>query len=301
MVTTRRLVALASLALSSACGWKTDGMQRLDELGAPSYTPTGGGPTVPTGPVDIGTPDCKGLGGRWAARLVQPGDIQPLGFDVFKLTVIDLFLADIDAGGTTLTLTEYCDQQSTMLNKYGQDAGIGQTATPQALRDALSASPLGIGLPGDGTVAASNVTWLWGLRDVVSPLSDPLPDATNYVGDARVWDQDGDGDPGVTLRILTIPGPGSRFMVRRATWTFGSGQVSIDNAWVTGVLTQHIEESVLGSRLDRTGQPDAQLSTVAPITSRVEGSVYQLRCVGTTYTCPALARDHAALFAGADE
>jgi hypothetical protein len=294
----RRLLALAALAFLSACGWKTDGLERLDEIGAPAYTPTGAA-TVPTGPVNIGTPACHDLGGRRAVRLVQPGDIQPLGYDTWKLTVTDLFLADIDAAGTTLTLAQYCDQQSVMVDKNNQLVDIGKTQTPQALRDALTASPVSISLPGDGTIAASDVVWLWGLRDVVSPLTDVLPNASNYASDSRVWDQDQDGKPGVTLRIVTFPGPGDRYMVRRATWTFAPSRLSFDNAWLTGTLTQRIEESVLGSLLDSTGKPDNNLSTVAPITPRTAGSVYQLRCVGPTYTCAALAQDQAALFAGA--
>lgn len=294
-----RVVALIALALSPACGWKADGMSRLDELGAPAYTPASNGPTVPTGPVDIGTPDCTNLGGRWAVRLVQPGDIQPLGYDIWKLTVNDLFLADIDAAGTTLTLGQYCDQQSVLVQQNGQPVDIGKTEAPQALLDALTASALTIPLPGDGTVAASGVVWLWGLHNVTAPLTDPLPNASNYQGDDRVWDQDGDGNPGVTLRIVSFPGPGSRFMVRRATWTLAPSKLSFDNASITGTLTQHIEESVIGSLLDQTGKPNNNLSTAAPITPRTAGSVYQMRCVGTTYTCASLAQDQAALFAGA--
>ena len=144
-----------------------------------------------------------------------------------------------------------------------------------------------LALPGDGSFRADGLVWLWGLKGLANPLLDTLPNKDNYLGDVRVWDQDDDGKPGVSLAILAPAG--DRYMVRRAVWSFAPGKLTFDNQWITGDLTSAITESGLDST-------NALLLTAAPITAKPTGTVYQFRCVGPTYTCGALSTEHAQVF-----
>ncbi|MEW6435166.1 MAG: hypothetical protein AB1730_27005 [Myxococcota bacterium] len=276
--------SLAVLALASSCGWKSDGLERLEELYPTPKLMDGG-----TGPVDIGTPNCSGLDGTWAVRLVQGATISPLGAP-WDMTLIDLFLARKSSAGTEMEL-RFCNQDVTIVAS-GQATNLGKTEVPAALKTALYDAPLKVPLPGDGTFEASNLAWLWGLENLADPLTDPLPTRDNYLGDPNVVDQDGDSQPGVTMRILSPPG--DRYMVRRAVLSFAKGDLSLNNQWLTGALSSRIDESALGAT-------NNLLLTPAPITVNADGTKYQLRCVGQTYTCASLERDHRAVFRDAPQ
>ena len=272
--------ALAIILVLSGCGWKSDGLERLEAL-YPTKVPV-----VPdagsTAVIDLGTPKCSGFDGRWAVRLVQKGTIAPVG-EAWGMSVTDLFLADSADQAFSL---RFCDQQ-VAITTSGGSTDLGRSKVSELLQSTLSRVPITLALPGDGTFQANNLVWLWGLKGVTNPLTDALPNKDDYVGNARVWDQDDDGKPGVTLQILAPAG--DRYMVRRAVWTFAPGKLTFDNQWITGALSSAITESGLDST-------NALLLTAAPITPKPEGTVYQLRCVGSTYTCDALSKDQAVLF-----
>jgi hypothetical protein len=272
-------IVLALGVVAASCGWKSDGLERLEEL-YPTPEPVDAG----SGPVDIGTPMCTGYGGNWAVRLVQKATIAPLG-QPWNMTLIDLFLAQKSQAGTSMDL-RFCNQDVTIVAS-GQSTDLGKTQVPAALQTALYAAPLSVPLPSDGTFHASDLPWLWGLKDLANPLTDPLPTKDNYVGDPRVVDQDTDTKPGVTMHILSPMG--DRYMVRRAVFSFANGTLSLDNQWLTGGLTSRIDESALGASV-------SLLLTPAPITVLADGTVYEFRCVGATYTCESLARDHRLVF-----
>lgn len=279
-----RQALFAAFALTlTGCGWKSDGLARLDQLGPPP-SPAAPSDTGSHGPIDLGAPACRGLAGNWAVMLVEPGTISPVG-EPWKLTVTNLFLARTEVGAASTQLT-FCDQVTRIVTSGGQ-TDLGRSKVPEALRAALAKAPLVLPLPGDGTFAATDQVWLWGLTGLAHALTDPLPTQADFAADARVWDQDGDGNPGVTLNILAPAG--DRYMVRRARWSFAPARLTLDNAWLTGALTASIEESALGASTP-------VLLTPAPITPRADGALYAFRCVGATYTCPALAQDYAGLF-----
>lgn len=273
-----RLLLVLVVALGG-CGWKSDGLERLEELyptRVPAVVDAG------SGPIEIGAPKCSGFDGRWAVRLVQQGSIAPLG-EPWGMGVTDLFLAD--SSGQSFSL-QFCDQQ-VVITTSGGATDLGRSKVPAALQAALARNPVTLALPGDGTFSANGLVWLWGLRGLANPLTELLPNKDDYLGDTRVWDQDEDGKPGVTLGILAPAG--DRYMVRRAVWSFAPGKLTFDNQWIAGALTAAITEG----GLDAT---NALLLTPAPITPKAAGSVYQLRCVGATYTCAALSVDHPQLF-----
>ena len=140
------LVLWVAVALSlPACGWKSDGLARLDQQGPPP-APAAGADPINHGPIDLGTPQCRGLGGDWAVRLVEPGTISPLG-EPWKITVTDLFLARIEADGLAAELT-FCDQVTRIVTSGGQ-TDLGRSKVPDTLRAALAKKPLVLALPGD--------------------------------------------------------------------------------------------------------------------------------------------------------
>ena len=275
---------VSALVLASSCGWKADGLERLEEL-YPTPQPVDAG----SGPVDVGTPMCSGLDGTWAVRLVQDTTIKPL-IDPWKMTLIDLFIAQKSSDGTAMEL-RFCNQDVTIIAS-GMSSNLGKTEVPAALKAALHDTPLKVPLPGDGTFQAGELAWLWGLEGLANPLTDPLPTKDNYMGDPHVIDQDNDTQPGVTMHILSPNG--DRYMVRRAALSFAKGNLSLNNLWLTGVLTSRIDESALGAT-------NNLLLTPAPITVNAAGTVYQFRCVGQTYTCASLERDHRAVFKDAPQ
>ena len=273
-------ILLAVWVLASGCGWKSDGLARLEEL-YPTPVPV----TTDAGPVesiDLGSPKCSGFEGNWAVRLFQPGTITPLG-ETWKIQVNDLFLADSD--GQTFSL-RFCDQQSSITTPSGA-TDLGRTKVSEALKSSIARVPILISVPSSGTFAASNLVWLWGLRNLTQPLTEVLPTKDNYMGDPRLWDQDDDGKPGVTLPVIAPMG--DRYMVRRAVFNFAPGKLTFDNLWITGSLGSTITENGLGAT-------NMLLLTPAPITSKADTTRYEIRCVGATYTCASLSKDANLLF-----
>ncbi len=269
---------LFTLLGAVGCGWKSDGLERLEAQYPTRILVVPDAGNHPT--IDIGTPQCSGFDGTWAVRLVQKGTIAPLG-EAWGIGVTDLFLADSKAQSLSL---RFCDQQVEITTSGGA-TDLGRSKVPEALQLALARTPVTLALPGDGTFRADGLVWLWGIRS--ASATDALPNKDNHTSDARMWDQDNDGKPGVTLKILAPTG--DRYMVRRAVWSFAPGNLTFDNQWITGSLTSAITES----GLDAT---NALLLTPAPITAKPAGTGYQLRCVGSTYTCASLAVDYPRLF-----
>ena len=271
-----RLASILVGAFLVACGWKTDGLARIDQL-YPEVAADAG----TTGPVDLGNPDCHGLQGTWAVELLQSGTIQPTG-ETWRIDITDLFLASSNA---SFDLT-FCNENVGIVTPNGPTT-LGETVIPSALQTVLASQPISIPLPGDGTFQASGTLWLWGLQNMTNPATDSLPTSPS---DPRVWDEDKDTNPGVTLTIVNPPG--NRYMVRRATWSFAQGTPTLDNAWLTGSLSALIQESVLGAT-------NNLLLNDPPITPDDSRSRYIARCVGSTFSCNSLWQNYAAIFQGA--
>lgn len=275
----RLLITSLVVAFSASCAMKSDGLERLEEL-YPTPQPKVENPDAPD---DLGTPMCTGLGGNWAVRLVQPATIAPLG-EPWDLELYDLFLAKLSSDGTAMEL-RFCNQDVTIYAD-GQQQTLGQPKTPQALKDALYATPLLLPVT-DGALTAPELAWLWGVKDLSDPLNDALPTKQTYQSDTHVFDQDSDSHPAVTVDVVSPAG--QRYMVRRAKLTFGASKLTLNNQWVTGALTSKVEEIALGAS-------STLLETAAPLTMKDGQSAYQFRCVGAAYTCASHTRDHRIIF-----
>ncbi len=278
------LLFILTLCFAQACELKSDGLERLEEL---YPTPKPKDPNAYE-PDELGVPECNGLSGTWAVRLVQPATVAPLG-EPWDMMVVDLFLAQRSSNGDDMQL-RFCNQDVT-LRANGQPQTLGVPATPDAFKATMYNTPLNVPLPGDGSFHAGPMAWLWGLQNLNDPINDTLPDITTWEGDGRVWDQDNDEHPGVTVHVPSLNG--DRYLVRRVVFTFGTGKLALTNLWLTGPLTSHIEEKAIGAS-------NQLLTTVAPITN-LDGAVYQFRCVGRTYSCASHQKDHSYVFKDAPQ
>ncbi|MBI5549049.1 MAG: hypothetical protein HY901_34630 [Deltaproteobacteria bacterium] len=293
MLNKRTILAIlvAGLAALAGCGWQADGAARLEVLYPTPPPPPPPPPDPCPMPDDPGaaaasvTGTCSGLtAGRWAVRVVQFGSMSPAGMGPWNITLTDQFVAGLSADSSSLELS-FCTQGSTLTDKDGKPIAFGKTRIPDKTRTALGKAGLSLPLPGDGTFSVADVAWLWGTKNLANPLTDPLP---AEAGDAKVWDQDEDGKPGVTMQVENPAG--ERYMARRSRWTFKPGQISAESTWVTGEATFAISENALGASIE-------SLKIVAPITPRGEcRSVYQMRCVDAAFSCTQLLANATTLF-----
>jgi len=271
------LTMVFALMLNASCGWRSDGIERLDQV---HPLPDAGDAGVEIPDVQLGDVGGSGLPGHWAVLLYQPGKVHPAGLDPWGITINDLFVADIDPAGTSAALT-FCNQV------VESESTMGLSTIPQKLIDALAASPLVIAFPSDGTFGASDVAWLWGVQGLSEPVSDALPEDK---ADSHLLDEDGDGNPGVTVQVKSPDG--ERYMVRRSVWDFKKAGPTADNQWITGELEFTVEEHALGAT-------NPLLETVAPIEPSAHGPKYVLRRVNSEYACASLVEEWRGVFEGA--
>lgn len=276
----RVLISCLSLALISSCYQPSDGLERLEEL---YPTPQPKPVDTTCGEANLGEQMCLGLGGNWAVRLVQPATISPLG-QPWDLKLYDLFLGKLSSDGSQMEL-RFCNQDVSIFAD-GEPLTLGQPKTPQALKDALYATPFEVPVTGS-SLDSTQLAWLWGVQNLADPLNDALPTKQDFATSDKDFDQDNDGNPGVTVDVVTPAG--KRYMVRRAKLSFGTGAMTIDNKWLTGKLSSQVEEIALGAT-------NSQLETAAPLTMKDDQVVFQFRCVGATYTCASHTKDHRIIF-----
>jgi hypothetical protein len=288
----RTFVLAATLSVAACSDWGEDGLTRLEQL---HPTPDAGAetngsacqmPDQGDGGVSEPTGDCLGLlNGQWAVRLVQFANISPIGPPAWNLTITDLFLAQLGSDQSSLQLT-FCGEENSLTDSNGDPQTLGQNTVPQATVNAIAAVPLVVPLPGNGTLVSSQVVWLWGLQDLANPATDPLPTEADA---GTVWDQDMDGNPGVTVDVVSPQG--EIYLVKRALFDFELGNVSQD--WLTGPLQFTLDQNTLGASI-------SILDTTVPITPRSGcTSVYQFRCIDSAFTCASLAQGYQSLFVNA--
>ena len=254
------IVAVIMLALFflSSCGWKADGNARLEE-----QYPTPGDEDEDQSEIpelELDGNEAETLGGVWAMQMVLPGTISPL-IDPWDIILTNLFIATIDEEESTLSL-RFCDQ---IVELEGAVGDIGKTEVPDALKEALGNTPIEIELPGDLSLPAKKLGWPWGVT-LDDPINDKIADID--AEDNRVFDQDDDDLPGVTMRVLSPAG--ERYMVRRAVWDMAAGDVSEDLQWIHGTLDFRVDEVAIGAS-------SSLLETVAPITPSEAGGTFALR------------------------
>jgi hypothetical protein len=292
-------LTLVTAVSALGCSWGENGLARLEQLnplpdggafGAGEAGSSCGLPDLRDGG-DAGAPTppsqaCLGLlSGQWAVRLVEFENISPLGPPPWNLTITDLFLAGLSPDKTSLELT-FCGEENALTSAAGTPETIGENTIPPATVNAIARNPLAIPLPGDGTLQANGVTWLWGLRDFANPATAALPTTADA---STVWDEDQDGHPGVTVDVV-LP-KGEIYLIKRAVFDLERGALA--EGWITGVMRATIDQNVLGAT-------SPVLDKDLPITAEAScASVYQVRCVDPGFDCSTLVQDYRTLFVGA--
>jgi hypothetical protein len=290
-------VVLTVASLSALrCGWVANGVNRLDQLYPQPDAGISNGagcllPNMPDGgPPGVPANGCLGLlNGQWAARFVQLGIVSPPVIPPSNLITSDLFLVRLSEDRAALEM-QFCGEENILTDPMtGAPVMLGVNTTPQALINGVGAVPVVIPLDG-GSLPTTPVPVLWGWEpaDGGNSSTDPLPDDA---GDPRVYDEDGDNNPGVTIHVLDPVG--NIYIVRRDLYTMGVGATA--GGWITGPLLFDIKENILGA-------DNPTLAASAPITPRNQcTSVYQMICVEPTYTCQDLVNNYQTLFINAPQ
>jgi len=257
------LVCVALTILGAGCDdWGVDGMKRLEEqYGAGNGADAGDVVPEDVPAVDLGEVGGEGVGGTWLMRMVLTGGMKVFS-DPSDLLLTNLFLVTIPEEGGIASLT-FCDQ----ISEVDIPGGMGETEQPQATREGIGGVPVEVALDEEGAPIVQEIAWTWGIKDMVDPFSDPLPEGPE---DSQVWDQDEDGHPGVTVHVFAPEG--DRYMVRRAIWSLEAGTLSEDGNWISGSLTFVIDEGAVGAS-------SVILETVAPIIPTDEDNTWHWRKV----------------------
>ncbi len=254
------LFVLSLLSLSGC--WETDGLDLLDEM----YPPDGDADLdAELQEIDLGEVSGEGLPGRWAMKMTLHGTIKPLSTDL-DLSLTNYFIADINEDGSLMRLT-FCQQDSDINAEFAKSELLDETA--EKLRETLIDVPL----EGAGDkLPANTVGWTWGVQ-MEDPINDSFPTEKD---DSRIFDQDEDGNPGVSVHIVL--GDATRYMARRSVWNLSDGVLTADkdgqkDQWILGTIdTFQIDEKAVGAS-------DPMYEATAPINPVLENNLYIMKRV----------------------
>ena len=186
---------------------------------------------------DAVTVDERTFAKKLVVSMMMPGVFKPDNLDESRTT--SLLLVDWVRNGTEVTWTEeLCDISAT-------EAHGNQTSFPDAfvatmpIREhsgLLSAAEVGASFSTDTFINVDGA-------DLDNPGAESLPTSS---GDSRVWDQDSDGEPGITVHIdAGWPATGNIYLVQRSEFAYEGLVVAQDRVEVYVDYSQ--EQSILGS------------------------------------------------------
>jgi len=257
-----------------SCGWEANGPEYLRDAYGSSCSKDS--TNNQAGDVTVSAKPATSIVGRWAMQVDQHGTIKPTG-ETWDIFLKDLVIAEIPTDGSGIYMT-FCDQAMHVVTPpFGPDKKQNpmrpQSYVGQALKDAMVSQWISFAKPAMTALPAMDVMWLWGLKGMKAPWKDALPTKAD---DPRVWDQDNDGKPGVTI-VVTAPIKGDRYMVRRGIWKLSASTADKDFLWLQGTLTYTIDQVALGAT-------DQLLMTVAPVTPDTDNT-FTMRRVPEGFTC----------------
>lgn len=202
-------------------------------------------------------------------------------------------LGKMAATTTTLALVEIArDGQGLKMTERGCRATIaGSGAVTTTIPDAIPRSVPPTGSPFFVWETGGQISWKRPSTAVAvgvhlaNPDSDALP---TMATDARVWDQDGDGNPGVTVMVSGLAS-GKIYVVQRQRASY-AGTVTGANA-IAGSVTDASDQSVVGSdnptlnqNIKSTPDPDPTKNPIRFVK------------LSSAYDCDKLVNDAATLF-----
>ena len=322
-------LALVACAGFAACGWESDGLQRLEELypsdlgtdlgqdlGTDAGTDTSSASDAPTDvPADTqvidqgsdpgaDTPDVGAIDAIADAPADVPGDVPadtsgPKGLEgrwvvrVVQMGRMTPIVNETDVTVTDLFIGEVAPGSGKMALTFCDEL---QAVTPVDGSDFLTVTPQKL----KDALANAPIDLPLGAGGETLPAAHVVwmwglkgvgeSDALpTDKTDPLVVDQDEDGFPGVTVHIAQ-PIEGDRYMVKRAIIDLAAGDVSPEFFWVAGALQFKIDQKAVDA-------DPSFLKQDTPITSLTTGNFYQMKRDATT-TCVDLALDADAAFKG---
>ena len=176
------------------------------------------------------------IGGHYGQRIVLSGiaEVPVLGFQ--ETNTVGLALVELtNDNGILSARIKTCE------TKIQRPDDIVTTSIPEAFIESLPIAYRS-GFIDNTVIELSQLIELNGVR-LNDPLMDALPDDTN---DARIYDQDGDGFPGVTVFVSGLIS-GQINLIQR-TITQLSGEVR--DGKISGLVKWHVDEKILDSDQD---------------------------------------------------
>ena len=217
------------------------------------------------------------IGGYYGQRIILSGiaEVPVLGFQ--ETNTVGLALVEINNDNGILS-----SRIKTCETKIQRPDDIVTTVIPEAFIESLPITYRS-GFVNDNSVELSRLVELNGIR-LNDPLMDDLPDNVN---DERIYDQDGDGYPGVTVFVSGLIS-GQINLIQR-TITQLSGQF-LDGK-ISGIVRWDIDEQILDSDQDL-------LKMGAPIIPNEDESrsVFELVKIPEEFDCSNLIENSANLF-----
>jgi len=245
----RAVLACALLALASSCDSGGDGGQDAGAVDAPAAPDApigvdgGGGveaaaPTTPFCTSKPADPSVTTLSGTWVARVAAAQVVSALGAEMRNQTILDL-LVDISQQGTQLVAEgRYCNREQI------SQGGLISVVLPD--RWAHTETPVhrtgtfAVGTDGVPVLEWDMLSEVYGA--VLVPPDNTLPTS---IEDPRIVDEDGDGNPGITIAVTGIGIAGNLYVVQMLTTAIRAIPVAPDR--LEGALTFTSQQNVLGT------------------------------------------------------
>jgi hypothetical protein len=230
-------VLVASLLLVAGCGDD-------EPSGDAAVSSTTASPTTAVAEV----PGAE-LVGRWAHY-----DIVAYEDDLMKTMIVSYGFTDFTIeGGQLIESEEFC--HADQISDQPIKTSISDAAT-QAIKPV--STPVEVtGEAGAWRVARPGTPTPVGIR-LEDPANDPLPSDPD---DPRIVDDDGDGNPGITVTVRIGDGfEGELYLARREIFAYDLVQTGPDS--LQGTVTDSSEQLVIGASLPMLETTDAQWEQV---------------------------------------
>jgi hypothetical protein len=235
--------------------------------------------TVPVRTADLD------LSGTWAElKVLSDSATFPLVGGLGRTTTLVQRLAVVQTGAALMIQSTYCAAD------FDNGPALATTIDPAFIR---SLAPVTVEASLDPTTTPSRFAQSWstelhGVR-LDHPETDPLPTSA---GDPRVFDQDGDGKPGITVHACALGAiTGDVYVVERLRTRLNGEVVSPDR--IEGRVEGTVEQVILGATNalflgSIVSRPD-------PVSTH---SFFVLQRVNPAWTCQDIPAHRSTLFGG---
>ncbi len=213
---------------------------------------------------------------------------------LWYLYMYNLYIGRIDEDQTKMDLV-FCDQKVEMTDEENIQMNVGIPGMTyldvngnEVILPSIKAVPAQTYVfTEEKTFSPDTAYWVWGLEMEDWSVADDFPATPDEAkADSRVFDEDEDGNPGVTIHIENPDG--FRWMVRRSEQTFSKGTRSTDKQYITGQLLSWdwVQHAVGSEGIDKDGNPTGKPSLLVEqqldILPRTDiDSTYALRILGS--------------------